>query len=98
MFSDKIVEATTKFSDTLRSMVVTHNTSSVNDADLLIADKTPCISDFHMLPVIDVGERRELEAILSLYLTTLLLGCSNGFSAVAVPGIKEEMRYLVIDS
>ena len=34
----------------------------------------------------------EYQAILSLQLGNLLLGCGNGFSAVTVPAIKEEMR------
>ena len=39
-----------------------------------------------------VGPGRELEAILSVYLSTLLSGYGTGFSALAVPGIKEDMR------
>ena len=31
-------------------------------------------------------------AILSVYLSTFLAGYGTGFSAVAVPGIQEEMR------
>ena len=42
-----------------------------------------------------LGLVRELQAILSLYLGVLLAGLSMGFSAVAVPDIKEEMRYRV---
>ena len=44
-----------------------------------------------MLRVLDVGLGREVQAILSLYLGTLLDGYGVGFSAVAVPDIKEEM-------
>ena len=39
-----------------------------------------------------VGLARELQAILSLYLGTLLSGYNMGFSAVAIPDIKAEMR------
>ena len=45
-----------------------------------------------MLSIGDVGLRRELQSILTIYLATLLNGYSSGFSAVAVPGIKEEME------
>ena len=45
-----------------------------------------------MLSIVDVGLRRELQSILTMYLATLLNGYSSGFSAVAVPGIKEEME------
>ena len=44
-----------------------------------------------MLSLFEIGLMRELQAILSLYLGPLLLGYSNGFSAVAVPDIKSEM-------
>ena len=49
-----------------------------------------------MLAVLDPGLRRELEAILTLYIGTLLSGFSMGFSAVAVPDMKEEMRLELI--
>ena len=42
--------------------------------------------------VADVGGRRELQAILTLYLGTLLSGYSSGFSAVSVPAMREEVR------
>jgi len=45
-----------------------------------------------MLSIADGGLRRELQSILTMYLATLLNGYSSGFSAVAVPGIKEEME------
>ena len=45
-----------------------------------------------MLSILDAGLVRELQAILSLYFGALLSGYSMGFSAVAVPDIKEEMR------
>ena len=45
-----------------------------------------------MLAVLDPGLRRELQAILTLYIGTLLSGFSMGFSAVAVPDMREEMR------
>ena len=35
---------------------------------------------------------REYQAILSFQLGNILLGCGNGFSAMTVPAIKEEMR------
>ena len=37
--------------------------------------------------------RRELQAILTLYLGTILTGYNLGFSAVAIPDIKEEKRW-----
>ena len=43
-----------------------------------------------------VGPGREVQAILSVYLSTLLSGYGTGFSAVAVPGIQQERRYLFI--
>ena len=46
-----------------------------------------------MLAILEVGLARELQAILILYLGTILSGFSMGFSAVAVPDIKAEMRY-----
>ena len=49
-------------------------------------------SQTNMLSVADVGLRRELQSILTMYLATLLNGYSSGFSAVAVPDIKEEME------
>lgn len=45
-----------------------------------------------MLGVLDPGLVRELQAILTLYIGPLLSGFSMGFSAVAVPDMKEEMR------
>ena len=42
--------------------------------------------------MICVGASREVQAILSVYLSTLLSGYGTGFSAVAVPGIQEEKR------
>ena len=46
-----------------------------------------------MFGVFDVGLRRELQSILTIYLSMLLNGYSSGFSAMAVPDIKEEMRW-----
>ena len=46
-----------------------------------------------MFPALDPGLPRELVAILSLYLGTLLNGYSFAFSAVAIPDIKIEMRW-----
>ena len=48
-----------------------------------------------MLSLLDAGPAREVQAILSLYLATLLTGYNFGFSAVAVPDIKQEMRWRV---
>lgn len=45
-----------------------------------------------MISVLRSGLVRELQAILTLYLGTLLGGYSMGFSAVAIPDIKIEMR------
>ena len=45
-----------------------------------------------MFSLFDVGLRRELESILTIYLSLLLQGYSSGFSAVAVPGMKDEME------
>ena len=45
-----------------------------------------------MFSVVSIGLRRELQAILTLYLGTLLIGYNLGFSAVAIPDIKAEMR------
>ena len=39
----------------------------------------------------DVGLRREMEAVLSLYISTLLAGFTAGFSAVAGPDMRLEM-------
>ena len=41
---------------------------------------------------ISTGFARELQAILTLYLGTVLIGFSMGFSAVAIPDINNEMR------
>ena len=46
----------------------------------------------NMISVLRSGLARELQAILTLYLGTLLGGYSMGFSAVAIPDIKTEMR------
>ena len=45
-----------------------------------------------MFSALEPGLPRELLAILSLYLGTLLNGYSFGFSAVAIPDINNEMR------
>ena len=54
-----------------------------------------CLMYLSSLYLHDIGLVRELQAILSLYLGVLLAGLSMGFSAVALPDIKEEMRYRV---
>ena len=51
-----------------------------------------------MLAVLDPGLVRELQAILTLYIGPLLSGFSMGFSAVAVPDMKEEMRLVTAQS
>ena len=45
-----------------------------------------------MLPLVEEGLLRELQAILTVYLCTLLGGYSIGFSAIAIPDIKSIMR------
>ena len=44
-----------------------------------------------MLTVINLGLVRELQAILTLYIATVLSGFNMGFSAISIPVIKEEM-------
>merc|ERR1719158_1329226 len=44
-----------------------------------------------MFTAINFGLVRELQAILTLYIATVLSGFSMGFSAISIPGIKEEM-------
>ena len=44
-----------------------------------------------MFTVINLGLVRELQAILTLYIATVLSGFSMGFSAISIPGIKEDM-------
>ena len=46
-----------------------------------------------MKPLTKVSLLRELQAILTVYLCTLLSGYSMGFSAIAIPDIKNKMRY-----
>ena len=45
-----------------------------------------------MFALLDIGLARELQAILTLYIGTLLSGYNMGLSAVAGPDIKAEMR------
>ena len=45
-----------------------------------------------MIPQLEAGMRREFQAIVTLYLGTLLGGYSMGLSAVAIPDMKNEMR------
>ena len=45
-----------------------------------------------MFSISSTGFARELQAILTLYLGTVLIGFSLGFSAVAIPDINNEMR------
>ena len=42
------------------------------------------------------GPSGELQAIISVYLSTILSGFATGFSAVALPSIEEEMRYKIL--
>ena len=46
-----------------------------------------------MKPLTKFSLLRELQAILTVYLCTLLSGYSMGFSAIAIPDIKNKMRY-----
>ena len=46
-----------------------------------------------MISQIDRGFVRETWAIMTLYLGFLLGGFSAGFSAIAIPDMKNEMRY-----
>ena len=45
-----------------------------------------------MISLAEAGLLRELQAIITLYLGTLLGGYSMGFSAIAIPDMKNEMR------
>lgn len=45
-----------------------------------------------MFSGVEPGLRREVQAILALYLGTLLNGYSYGWSAVALPDIEQEAR------
>ena len=45
-----------------------------------------------MVAFLEAGLAREVQAIVSLYLGSLLSGYSLGLSAVALPDIKQEMR------
>ena len=45
-----------------------------------------------MFSISSTGFARELQAILTLYLGTVLIGFSMGYSAVAIPDINNEMR------
>ena len=47
-----------------------------------------------MFSAFSPGFLRELQAILTLYLGTVLIGFSIGYSAVAIPDIKNEMRQM----
>ena len=46
-----------------------------------------------MIDLQDLGLRRELAAIPTVLLAVLLNGYIMGFSAVAVPDIKQDMRW-----
>ena len=48
-----------------------------------------------MFSLLPAGLARELQAILTLYLGTVLIGFSIGYSAVATPDIKNEMRQIL---
>ena len=45
-----------------------------------------------MLSLIESNFVRETHAVLTVYLSTLIGGYSMGFSAVAIPDIKNEMK------
>ena len=45
-----------------------------------------------MLTLLDKDAMRELQAIMTLYLATVLEGFNSGFPAVAVPDMKQEIR------
>ena len=45
-----------------------------------------------MFSLFEPGVLRQLQAILTLYLGTILIGVSIGFSAIAIPDMKQEMR------
>ena len=45
-----------------------------------------------MLSLIESNFVREAHAVLTVYLSTLIGGYSMGFSAVAIPDIKNEMK------
>ena len=45
-----------------------------------------------MISLAEAGLARELQAIITLYLGTLLGGYSMGFSAIAIPDMKHDMR------
>ena len=45
-----------------------------------------------MISLVEAGLGRELQAIITLYLGTLLGGYSMGFSAVAIPDMNHDMR------
>ena len=45
-----------------------------------------------MQALVDSGLCRELQAILTVYTCILLSGYSLGFSAIAIPDIKSNMR------
>ena len=49
--------------------------------------------EIRMIDLQDLGLRRELAAISTVLLAVLLNGYIMGFSAVAVPDIKEDMRW-----
>lgn len=44
-----------------------------------------------------VGLRREVLAIMAVLLCTLLNGYITGFSAVAIPDIKKDMRWRLVE-
>ena len=45
-----------------------------------------------MFPILEPDFVREAHAVLTVYLSTLLGGFGMGFSAVAIPDIKNEMK------
>ena len=45
-----------------------------------------------MKPPVNPGLVRELQAILTIYLFNILGGYGMGYSAIAIPDIKKDMR------
>ena len=45
-----------------------------------------------MFSILEPDFLREAHAVLTVYLSTLLMGLGMGFSAVAIPDIKNEMK------
>ena len=46
---------------------------------------------------LDFGLRRKLLPVLTIRLSTLVSGYSSGFSALALPSIKQDMRFAEVE-